>query len=121
MIKQLEINIDYILMLVQKYHDSHGDDKEVLITIQKAVDASPELRSKKALIEAFIAGINGVSDVTLGGCAFVAEEKEWRLAAIIKEENLKGEETRRFLPLLMPTAFPLFSALPWAMGEYASP
>ena len=51
LIKQIEINIDYILILVQKYHDSHCDDKEVLITIQKAVDASPELRSKKALID----------------------------------------------------------------------
>ena len=57
LIKQVEINIDYILLLVQKYHDSHCDDKEVLITIRKAVDASPELRSKKALIETFIAGM----------------------------------------------------------------
>ena len=63
LIKQIEINIDYILMLVKKYHDSHCDDKEVLITIQKAIDASPELRSKKALIENFIAGINDVSYV----------------------------------------------------------
>lgn len=47
LIKQIEINIDYILILVQKYHDSHCDDKEVLITIQKAVDASPELQQQK--------------------------------------------------------------------------
>ena len=40
LIKQIEINIDYILMLVTKYHDSHCTDKEVLITIQKAVDSS---------------------------------------------------------------------------------
>ena len=51
LIKQIEINIDYILMLVKKYHDTHCEDKEVLITIRKAVDASPELRSKKQLIE----------------------------------------------------------------------
>ena len=56
LIRQIEINIDYILMLVKKYHDSHCEDKEVLVTIQKAVDASPELRSKKQLIETFIAG-----------------------------------------------------------------
>lgn len=48
LIRQIEINIDYILMLVKKYHDSHCDDKEVLITIRRAVDASPELRSKNA-------------------------------------------------------------------------
>lgn len=65
LIKQIEINIDYILMLVKKYHDSHCHDQEILITIRKAVDASPELRSKKALIENFIAGINEVEDVML--------------------------------------------------------
>ena len=97
LIKQIEINIDYILLLVQKYHDSHCDDKEVLITIRKAVDASPELRSKKALIETFIAGINDVSDVMLEWRTFVAEEKERQLVAIIQEENLKDDETRRFM------------------------
>ena len=97
LIKQIEINIDYILLLVQKYHDSHCDDKEVLITIRKAVDASPDLRSKKTLIETFIAGINDVSDVMLEWRAFVAEEKERQLAAIIQEENLKDDETRRFM------------------------
>jgi type I restriction enzyme R subunit len=97
LIKQIEINIDYILMLVKKYHDSHCNDKEVLITIQKAVDASPELRSKKALIETFIQGINDVSDVLLEWRTFVAEEKEKQLAAIIAEENLKEQETRYFM------------------------
>ncbi len=97
LIKQIEINIDYILMLVKKYHDSHCDDKEVLITIRKAVDASPELRSKKALIETFIAGINDVDDVMLEWRAFVAEEKERQLSAIIRGENLKDAETRKFI------------------------
>lgn len=97
LIKQIEINIDYILMLVKKYHDSHCDDKEVLVTIQKAIDSSPELRSKKALIENFIAGINDVSDVMIEWRQYVAEEKEKQLVAIITEENLKEEETRKFV------------------------
>ena len=99
LIKQIEINIDYILMLVKKYHDSHCDDKEVLITIQKAVDASPELRSKKALIESFIAGINDVDDVMTEWRTFVAEQKERELVKIIQEENLKEEETRKFIEI----------------------
>ena len=97
LIKQIEINIDYILMLVQKYHDSHCDDKEVLVTIRKAVDASPELRSKKALIETFIAGINDVSDVMVEWRSFVAEQREKDLVTIITEEKLKPEETRKFI------------------------
>ena len=97
LIRQIEINIDYILMLVKKYHDSHCQDKEVLITIRKAVDASPELRSKKALIETFIAGINDVDDVMVEWRAYVADEKEKQLLQIIQEEKLKEPETRKFL------------------------
>ena len=97
LIKQIEINIDYILLLVKKYHDSHCSDKEVLISIQKAIDASPELRSKKALIETFIAGINDISDVMIEWRNYVTEEKERQLAAIIEEEKLKPAETRQFI------------------------
>ena len=99
LIKQIEINIDYILMLVKKYHDSHCDDKEVLVTIRKAIDASPELRSKKALIENFIAGINDVSDVMIEWRQYVAAEKERQLIEIIHEENLKEAETRKFIEI----------------------
>lgn len=97
LIKQIEINIDYILMLVKKYHDTHCEDKEVLITIRKAVDASPELRSKKELIQNFIAGINDIDDIMIEWHNYVAEQRENDLQQIIKEEKLKPEETRRFL------------------------
>lgn len=97
LIKQIEINIDYILMLVKKYHDSHCEDKEVLITIKKSIDASPELRSKKALIETFIAGINDVEDVMSEWYDYVVEKREEDLVQIIKEEKLKEPETRKFI------------------------
>ena len=97
LIRQIEINIDYILMLVKKYHDSHCEDKEVLVTIQKAVDASPELRSKKQLIETFIAGVNDVDDVMTEWHDFVSAQREKELAQIIQEEKLREPETRKFL------------------------
>ena len=97
LIKQIEINIDYILILVKKFHDTHGKDKEVLGTISRAINASPELRSKKQLIESFIAGVNEVDDVMSGWTAFVAQRREEELAAIIREEKLKDTETRRFV------------------------
>lgn len=97
LIKQIEINIDYILMLVKKYHDAHCEDKEVLITINKAIDASPELRSKKALIETFIAGINEVDDIIAEWHDYVVAKREEDLENIIKEEKLKPKETRKFL------------------------
>ncbi len=97
LVKQVEINIDYILMLVKKYHDSHCEDKEILISINRAVDSSLELRSKKALIDTFIAGINDVEDVLLEWREFVAKEKEKQLEQIIDEEKLKPAETRKFI------------------------
>ena len=97
LVKQIEINIDYILMLVKKYHDTHCEDKEVLITIKKAIEASPELRSKKQLIENFIAGINDVDDVMSEWHDFVAEQRESDLIAIIEDEKLNEELTRKFL------------------------
>ncbi|MDY6289978.1 MAG: type I restriction endonuclease subunit R [Succiniclasticum sp.] len=97
LIKQIEINIDYILMLVKKYHEDHCEDKEVLITIRKAVDASPELRSKKQLIENFIAGVNDVEDVMGEWNEYVSKQREADLQQLIQEEKLKPEETRRFL------------------------
>ena len=84
-------------MLVAQYHDSHCMDKEVLITIQKAVDSSPELRSKKDLIENFINGINDVDDVMNEWHSYVAQEREKALVTLITDENLKEEETRAFV------------------------
>lgn len=97
LVKQVEINIDYILILVKKYHDSHFADKEVLVSIQKAVEASMSLRSKKKLIDNFIAGLNEVDDVLNEWHEYVAAEKEKELSCIIEEERLKPEETRKFV------------------------
>ena len=97
LIKQIEINIDYILMLVKKYHDSHKEDKEVLISIHKAIDSSFELRSKKQLIDTFIDGINDVDDIMIEWREYVAKEKERQLNEIIEEERLKPEATKKFV------------------------
>ena len=97
LIKQIEINIDYILLLVKKYHDTNCEDKEVLITINKAIAASPELRSKKQLIEIFIAGINDADNIISEWHDYVVKQREDELNTIITEEKLKPEDTRKFL------------------------
>ena len=97
LVKQIEINIDYILLLIKKYYDSHREDKEILTTIRKAVEASPELRSKKKLIEAFIADINTIEDIVVEWNNYVSEQREKELNQIIKEERLNSEETRKFI------------------------
>ena len=65
--------------------------------IKKAIEASPELRSKKDLIDAFINGINDVDDVMIEWHDYVVEMREQELVIIIEEERLKEDETRKFL------------------------
>ena len=97
LVKQIEVNIDYILMLVAKYHKSNCEDKEVLIAIDRAIKSSIELRSKKELIEGFIATINTQTDVNSDWRKFVLQQKETDLSALIAEEKLKEEETRKYI------------------------
>ena len=97
LIKQIEVNIDYILMLVAKYHDSNCTDKEILAAIDKAVNSSLELRSKKELIEGFISRVNTSTQVDDDWRKFVAEQKEVDLAILIGDEKLKEKETRHFI------------------------
>lgn len=97
LVKQVEVNIDYILMLVAKYHQSNCEDKEILGTIDKAIKSSLALRSKKELIDGFISKINADTNVMDDWGKFVKEQKEIDLKKIINDENLNEKETRKFL------------------------
>lgn len=101
LVKQVEVNIDYILMLVAKYHDENCKDKEILVAIDKAIRSSLQLRSKKELIEDFIETINASTDVNGDWQKFVQEQKEVDIQELIQEEKLKPEETKK----LMDNAF----------------
>ncbi|TFD75448.1 type I restriction endonuclease subunit R [Cryobacterium sp. Sr8] len=99
LIKQVEINVDYILMLVQKYRDERGDgdDKEVRAAITRAVDASPSLRNKKDLIEDFVDSLSVDGEIDEEWRTFIAAKREAELEAIIADENLRPDETRVFV------------------------
>jgi type I restriction enzyme R subunit len=97
LIKQVEINIDYILELIMKYHESHLRDKEIIISINKAIDSSVELRNKKDLIEQFIQSLNSGSKVTDDWHHFVEEKKMKELDKIISDEGLDKEGTYKFI------------------------
>lgn len=97
LIRQVEINIDYILLLVQKYHDSNCTNKEILVNISKAIGSSIQLRSKKELIENFIGSVNANTDVEKSWKDFVQQQKDEDLKEIIDSEHLKPQETRTFI------------------------
>lgn len=97
LVKQVEVNIDYILMLVAKYHEDNCKDKEILVAIDKAIKSSLQLRSKKELIENFINTINTDSNINDDWQEFVKEQKKLDIQNLIGEEKLKPEETIKFV------------------------
>ena len=97
LIRQVEINIDYILMLVGKYHASNCKDKEILGAIDRAIDSSIQLRSKKDLIQGFIETVNASTVVDRNWRIYVEKQKEQDLDQIIAEEKLKPDEAKHFI------------------------
>lgn len=97
LVKQVEVNIDYILVLVAKYHDDNSLDAEAVARILKAVDSSTQLRSKRELIEAFLRIVNVDTDVNEDWHTFVDVEMEADIQKIIDEEKLKPEQTRAYI------------------------
>ena len=97
LIKQVDITIDYILELVAKYHKTNCKDKDILVQIDKAVNSSIELRSKKDLIDAFIKRVNTKTNVEKDWSQFVREQRDEELDELISENKLKDAETRTYL------------------------
>ncbi len=97
LIKQIEINIDYVLGLIRMYHEDHTKNRELLIDINKAIDSSVELRNKKDLINQFITSLDVHSGVDEDWKKFVEEKKIEELDKIIVSENLDHDATYAFI------------------------
>ena len=97
LIKQIEINIDYILVLIKQYHEKHNKDKDVLLDINKAIDSSVELRNKKELIKQFIAALDVGANINKDWQEFVNQKKIEELEKIISDENLNHDATYTFV------------------------
>jgi type I restriction enzyme R subunit len=93
LIKQVEINIDYILALVEEYHENNCADKEIKIKIKNALSSSFYLRDKTDLIEDFMNTLTPTSNVYDDWNVFVNAKKIEELNNIILEENLNKEAT----------------------------
>ena len=96
-VKQVEVNIDFILFLVEQYRKSHKQDGEIRVRISKAIDSSPDLRDKKELIEKFIEQLTPNSEVDAAWRVYVNDEKRRQFDAIIEEENLKRDKAVEFI------------------------
>ncbi len=99
LVKHVQINIAYILQLVQQYHDTNCQDKEIIVKIRKQMDASPDMRDKRDLIAKFIERMTPEKGKDIGEewAQYIEQEKQQQLKAIIDEENLKPKETEAFM------------------------
>ncbi len=97
LVKQVEVNIDYILYLVRQYHDEHRQDMEIRMKISKSIDSSPDLRDKKELIEKFIDSLTPNGDVDSQWKQYVNKEKRQQFDRIVEEEHLKKEKALEFI------------------------
>lgn len=99
LIKQVEINVDYILMLVEAYLKKKGSEEgtEIRSSIARAVNSSPSLRNKKDLIEQFVDSISITEKVDEAWLAYIKTKKQEELERIIAEEKLNPAETETFV------------------------
>ena len=98
LVKQVSIGIDFILALVAQYHESNCQDASIRVKIEKALDASPDLKDKKELVERFIERQTPDSNNVLDKWEeYIIEQRKQELEQIISDENLKHDETVRFM------------------------
>lgn len=97
LVKQVEVGIDYILFLVTRYHARNCKDKEIRIDIQKAVDASPDLRDKKELIERFVDSLTPKSNIEHDWKEYVNACKRAEFGEIVKSNKLRPKEATAFI------------------------
>ena len=99
LVKQVQIDIHYILELVQQYHDTSCQDKEIIVKMRKLIEASPDMHDKRDLIERFIERMTPEKGKDVGSDweQYIEEEKSRQLETIISEERLKPEETKAFV------------------------
>lgn len=99
LIKQVEINVDYILMLVETYRQSQAGEEisKVRARISRAVDASPTLRNKRDLIEQFVESVSMLGNVDDQWTNYIETKRIEELDRIIEEESLRAEPTRAFI------------------------
>ena len=105
LVKQIQINIPYILQLVKQYHEDNCQNKIIIAKIQKAIGSSPELRDKKDLIMKFIERMTPKpgekpkeeTDINDEWNEYIERQRDAELQAIIREEGLREKETRKFV------------------------
>jgi type I restriction enzyme R subunit len=97
LVKSVEVNIDYILDLIHRYHAANSQDTKIYEQIMGSLSASPTLRHKKELIEKFIAQLNQQQDVENQFADFISQEAARELEEIVTIHDLDMKKTRKLI------------------------
>ena len=98
LVKQIEINVDFILMLVGDLVKSTGNkNKEIQAKIERTINSSYVLRNKKDLILQFIESVNNNTNIDEHWKIFIDEQKAIELDEIITQEKLNPQKTRELI------------------------
>ncbi|MDI1494693.1 MAG: type I restriction endonuclease subunit R [Candidatus Liberibacter asiaticus] len=101
LVKQVTINLDYILNICAKGFVARLTMEEILNECMRAISSSPDLRRSKELLKQFVTQFvthNVNPDVIKHNfCEFAKKSRAEELERIIQEENLKPEKTRTFV------------------------
>ena len=103
-----EVNVSYILRLIASLVGAdESKQNEIKKSIADTIAGSPELRSKRELIERFINGslphIQSSSEVEHKFSEFVSEEQIKAFQKLCEEERLNAEKTQKLLDRYVST------------------
>ncbi|GAA7415060.1 type I restriction endonuclease subunit R [Helicobacter pylori] len=98
LIKQVEVNIDYILNLIEEFAKEHGVEIQGVKTkIEPIINSSIELRNKKDLIMDFIDKYNKDQEVHAYFQEYIHQKREEEFQNIIEENRLNEEKAYSFM------------------------
>jgi len=99
LIKSVEIDVDFILMLIEKYLKKKGEDgaEDIRDSIERAIKSSLNLRSKKDLIDRFVESVTTKSNVGNQWGEFIRNERMKEINQIIASAKLNPNETLLFM------------------------
>lgn len=97
LVRQIVVNIDYIIMLVAQFQKENHKNKEIPVDIIRAINSNPELKPKKELIEKFIETVDDTEDTHEAWIKFRDAEKVKEFDALVSEEHLKMPETKELV------------------------
>ena len=96
LVKQIEVNIDYILALIAQKKKEGVTNKEIVASLNSTMNSSFALRSKVKLIENFIENLGG-DEVRESWETFINHKIVDDLEEIIQDEKLNATETYSFV------------------------